>query len=465
MIASEVKKMNFCDKLQKIRKENNITQEQLADKLNVSRQAVSKWESGTAYPDTEKLIQISKMFKVSLDDLINDNIDTTKINEKKKFNFMEAFNIAFEEIRKVFSMFFSMKFWEKIKFLIEMALVILFVIIVAHIANDIILEILRRIFIFLPVKLFNIVDYLVFTILYIIWLILGVMIFIRVLKIRYLDYYVIISDDTIDKQVIEEPIKELKEKKDTKIVIRDPQHSTNNFFKIVGKAFIFFFKIIALFLLLPAIICFIFGFIALVIDLIYVSNGTSFIGLAIAIIGGIIFAYVIIEFLFKLICDQTLSFKKMFLIFIVSLIFIGLGSGLFLSGLNEFELIDNLSNNTKITKETSMDDDLIFEDIMHLDKNRIVIDNKLDNIKIDFSYTDTCYISIDDNHMYHNDILYHHKFIDIYEDGFKMFKESLENLKAKKIINNSSCTYEIEKVSISSDNLNKLKSNYQKSLD
>ena len=56
--------MKFCDKLQKIRKENNVTQEQLADKLNVSRQAVSKWESGTAYPDTEKLIQISKIFNI-----------------------------------------------------------------------------------------------------------------------------------------------------------------------------------------------------------------------------------------------------------------------------------------------------------------------------------------------------------------------------------------------------------------
>ena len=53
--------MKFCDKLQKIRKENNITQEGLADRLNVSRQAVSKWENGETYPDTEKLIQISKI--------------------------------------------------------------------------------------------------------------------------------------------------------------------------------------------------------------------------------------------------------------------------------------------------------------------------------------------------------------------------------------------------------------------
>ena len=74
--------MEFSEKLQKIRKEHNITQELLADKLNVSRQAVSKWESGTSYPDTEKLIQISKLFNVSLDELINDNNEQKKMDKR-----------------------------------------------------------------------------------------------------------------------------------------------------------------------------------------------------------------------------------------------------------------------------------------------------------------------------------------------------------------------------------------------
>ena len=42
--------MNLSDNLKKLRKENNLSQEELADKLNVSRQSVSKWESGSAYP-------------------------------------------------------------------------------------------------------------------------------------------------------------------------------------------------------------------------------------------------------------------------------------------------------------------------------------------------------------------------------------------------------------------------------
>lgn len=46
--------MKFCDKLPKLRKQNNLSQELLADKLGVSRQAVSKWEQGSSYPDMEK---------------------------------------------------------------------------------------------------------------------------------------------------------------------------------------------------------------------------------------------------------------------------------------------------------------------------------------------------------------------------------------------------------------------------
>lgn len=61
--------VDATEKIQKIRKENNIIQESLVDKLNVSRQAVSKWESGIAYSYTENLIQISKIFNIGLDNM------------------------------------------------------------------------------------------------------------------------------------------------------------------------------------------------------------------------------------------------------------------------------------------------------------------------------------------------------------------------------------------------------------
>lgn len=64
--------MALGDKLSKLRKENNYTQEQLAEVLGVSRQAISKWESGVTYPETDKLIRISELFDCSLDYLLKD---------------------------------------------------------------------------------------------------------------------------------------------------------------------------------------------------------------------------------------------------------------------------------------------------------------------------------------------------------------------------------------------------------
>lgn len=72
--------MSFAENLKMIRKERNITQEQLAEMLSVSRQAVSKWESGIGYPETEKLLIISKELNVSLDYLL---LDEAVMKEKE----------------------------------------------------------------------------------------------------------------------------------------------------------------------------------------------------------------------------------------------------------------------------------------------------------------------------------------------------------------------------------------------
>lgn len=97
--------MNFKEKLQKIRKEKGYSQEQLADMIGVSRQAVSKWESGLSYPETEKLIELSKLFSLSLDELLKDEIkeeaplidpilETDFLKFYKKFSFMIALGVC-----------------------------------------------------------------------------------------------------------------------------------------------------------------------------------------------------------------------------------------------------------------------------------------------------------------------------------------------------------------------------------
>lgn len=93
--------MNFCEKLQKLRKGRNMSQEHLAYKLSVSRQAVSKWESGQGYPEVDKIIMISDIFGVSLDDLLKgDNNDFINSREVKLKDIFILLNSNFKKFPK-----------------------------------------------------------------------------------------------------------------------------------------------------------------------------------------------------------------------------------------------------------------------------------------------------------------------------------------------------------------------------
>ena len=78
--------MEFSEKLQELRKNRSMTQEELAEALFVSRTAVSKWESGRGYPSIDSLKEISRFFSVTIDDLIcSDEIITAAENDKMEF--------------------------------------------------------------------------------------------------------------------------------------------------------------------------------------------------------------------------------------------------------------------------------------------------------------------------------------------------------------------------------------------
>ena len=67
--------MSFGNKLAEARKKQNLTQEQLAERLGVTRQAVSRWESGAAWPETDKLVRMAQLLEVSCDYLLQDGVD------------------------------------------------------------------------------------------------------------------------------------------------------------------------------------------------------------------------------------------------------------------------------------------------------------------------------------------------------------------------------------------------------
>lgn len=73
--------MTFAEKLKELRKQKGISQEQLAEKIFVSRQAITKWESGNGLPDIENLIAISSLFNESLDSLLSEEKSLITKNE------------------------------------------------------------------------------------------------------------------------------------------------------------------------------------------------------------------------------------------------------------------------------------------------------------------------------------------------------------------------------------------------
>lgn len=87
--------MKFSENLQKLRKEYGYSQEQLADELGVSRQAVSKWESNSSYPEMETLIAMTELFDTTMDELIQQEVSVEhKMKKKDYLAFFHKFALA-----------------------------------------------------------------------------------------------------------------------------------------------------------------------------------------------------------------------------------------------------------------------------------------------------------------------------------------------------------------------------------
>lgn len=97
--------MTTGEKIANLRKENNYTQEQLAELLGVSRQSISKYESGISYPETEKLIRLGDLFDCSMDYLLKDEVEERKIMstsvEKEEISTEEIVDSIFRRVTSI----------------------------------------------------------------------------------------------------------------------------------------------------------------------------------------------------------------------------------------------------------------------------------------------------------------------------------------------------------------------------
>lgn len=451
--------MRFCDKLPKLRKENNLSQEQLADKLGVSRQAVSKWESGASYPDMDKIITLCKILNCSLDQLIDDGTMKEQLdNQAKTTNF--NINIYIKEmldfITKTANMFWSMRLIEKIKCILEMGFILLLIIIIYLIIGTLLYQLLFGVFQLLPNYIYNITQKIGAFLYSLFSLAVGAIVFIHIFKIRYLDYFITIEDPEVSKKSIEKPVDDKEEKKSersfieknkNKIIIRDPKHTTYSFFYFLAKAVLMFLKFMAIICLGMALLSMVFLVIIEVFSIIYIKYGIIFVGTTIATTGCIAINYLILELLYNFIFNQKHHFKRTFIIFIISIILTGIGIGMSICAYLTYKKPEYNSNRYKVEiREIEYKENLTLN-INHSNVE-LVSDNSIDNIRIEFTIPKSSSIQIEEHTSNYDDeesldetnsqttkeFKYYYWYLDYYFDSIDGLNTMLDHIKNKELI-------------------------------
>lgn len=395
--------MNLADNLKKIRKDNNLSQEQLAEKLGVSRQSVSKWESGLSYPEMDKVLQICQLFNLNINELINEDIK--EVNEVKEAQSRSNKYVTsfFEYLTKVVDMFSSMKWKERIKCLFEQGCVALGLLIVLAIIGMVGSEVLHSILNILPGSFYYTLYHLFETLYLVIALVVGVAVLLHIFKIRYLDYYEIVKEDsevpdTMEvvteveaKKVEDEDTKKEKiilEKKKEKVVIRDPKHSEYKFLTGLGKVMLWFVKLIVAFILVGFACSLIAFVVCLPICFLVAKSGLLFIGLMLGIVGAILLNIVILELLYNFIVNKKWNKLKIFIMSIVSLVMVGLGIGVVCVSATEFDIEEKTYDITETTFIYEMNDKLILNSWYFVDGNTQYVEKDIDNVEIVVKHSD-----------------------------------------------------------------------------
>lgn len=399
--AKEVKCMKFGDKLIQLRKKQGLSQEDLAAKLNVSRQSVSKWESNNTYPETDKIVQICNIFECSMDDLINENIkDINQLERKSKKEINIKIEPLLDFITKTVDMFYNMKFLSGLKCLIELALVLGAMLIIGDIINHIIITAFASIFSFIPWNISRILRQIISGVVDLAWYAITIIAVIHIFKIRYLDYYeqIVANGDKEDKENKEDITTKISlisnkhislKNNEPKIVIRDKEPLA--FLNILAKIAIWFIKSIAIMFGLFLAFILLLGVIGLVMSISLSLYTKIFIGLDIGILGLLICTILLLAIIIHFVIGTKINIKLTAILFTSSIIVTGIGAGISITAIKDINYITDTSDILEITpheERITYKDNLIIMDVVprtyeyiindSLDENEIIVQNNFD---------------------------------------------------------------------------------------
>ena len=444
--------MNLSENLKKIRKDNNLSQEQLAEKLGVSRQSVSKWESNQAYPEMDKVLQICQMFNLNVDELLNQNLKEVKDKKDSKNSINKYIDDFLAFLTKTVDMFSSLKFKDKLKCLFEQFIICVLLFIMFLIIGSVGTFIVSNIFDVLPYNIYSVVFSLLEGLYIIVAIIIGIVILLHIFKIRYLDYYVIVKNV---KEENNEPIETTKEKiyleKKEKVIIRDPNHSGYRFIKGLLKSVLFFIKLFAILIAISFLATLIVFVICLVLIFLFIDTGLVFIGTLITLISAIVINLLLIYIIYSFIFNKKIKRNLSTLIFIVSIIVLSIGIGLTLIGIKDFNIIHtNTKDFIKEEKVIMMNNDLLLDDYyFYLDIEYIENDSNEVKVICEHHKNFNCEINVINNRIYTNFYSKDMKIMD-------QLRQIISDINNKELIDYSN--YKI-KVYTSKNNIEKLKSN------
>ena len=452
--------MNLANNLKRIRKENNLSQEQLAEKLGVSRQSVSKWESNQAYPEMDKVLTICQMFNLNMDELMNQDVKKPNKSNQSKININKYIEDFFDYFTKVINMLSSMKFKEKIKCITEQCVVALAITLLFLIIGSLLSSLVFHLLFFIPNEIYHNVSNILADIYIVICLVLGTILFLHIFKIRYLDYYVIVDEDKVGELIEnsvdskdKEAYKKQIERRTEKIIIRDPKHSGYKFLSLMMKAFILFVKFVVVMTAIPFCITFIMLIMGLVLSFLFVKTGLLFVGVFLIIIASIVINLDMIIIMLNFIFSKKTNSKYLIISFISSLAIIGIGISLTMMGASEFNLIKNTDSKYYVEdKETiKMTDNLFIHDNYY---DIEYVETTSDDIKITARHTK--YQKFNVKSLDDGSITLYLEMKNPNENEFKFIRENIDIINKKKILNTDDIKITVE---TKKENIEKLEQN------
>lgn len=418
----------FSENLKRIRKEQNLSQEELADQLGVSRQAISKWESGQAYPEMDKIIALCNKFNVNIDDLLHNDIKEVKGEEESKNKVNSAITGFLKYITNTVNMFSNMTFKSKIKCLFEQAVIAGILLIISLVIVGALSALFTSIFSFMPARAVSIIYNIITSILVILCVGLSIVIMTHVFKKRYLDYYEKMDtvEETTSEETNEKDSNVKLDKKERKIVIRDPKHSEYRFFNLILRMIVIMIKFFALFFALYLAIMLVGIFCAFILSFLVIKTGLFFIGLFIAILASAIIVGDILLLVLNFVFNRKSNKKNMIWSFLIGLILFGIGFGLSFMGGLKFDTIETNDSMSKvITKEHDMNNELILAGLGY--DSIEYIESDINNIKVEYKINKYC--NVDESE--HENILHAYA---VCHNPMKVAREVIKNLNDKKII-------------------------------